>query len=323
MALLVGGNHRIDLSQTLVVPRSIRPNLHRAIRNERIVRPNCCALQKTAFISDSFGGSQYAGAIYMFDYESGASLGQLAAPPEGFSEVQGGCADNDGNVYFTNTAMSTIDEYDHDGAYVATLADPGEYPVGCSHNHTTGDIAVSNILNTSGDAGSLVIYSGRSLKNTYAVPNMFNVYFLGYQENTGVLWLDGKDASGVFQYDSFSAGIFKNVTLHGATIEIPGTVAWSDKTHDMNVGDQGTIGSPTLYHVDGKGNVKGSTVTVCPFSFPCDIVQATIKGSDLVGPDAGLPAANRFAYPGGGYPNLNYPASYVQPIGSAVSPNKT
>lgn len=317
----MGGNHKIDLSLTLVTPPIVKPHFHK-VPNMKLVKPNCCAYQKTLFIGDAFGGSSFTGAIYMFDYKSGASLGQVASPPEGFDEVQGGCSDKSGNVYFANTAMSTIDEYNHSGAYVATLSDPGQFPVGCAYDRSTGNLAVSNIVNTSGGPGSISIFSGGVLQNTYFPPNMIRVYFLGYEGGTGTLWLDGEDSSGFFQYDSFIGGTFTPVAITGGTILFPGMVQWSAQTGSMNVGDQDTFSAPTFYQVSDAGAITGSTVTTCAqVSDFCDIVQAVIKGPGIVGPDAILVQANKFAYPGGGAATLNYPASYVQPIGSAVSPN--
>jgi len=317
----MGSNHKVDLSQTLVVPRSVRPNLHRTIKNEHLVKPNCCALQKTLFVSDAFGGSLFTGAIYMFDYVTGASLGQVAAPPEGFSEVQGGCADKSGNVYFANTALSTVDEYNHSGTYVATISDPSQYPVGCTYDQVSGDLVITNIISTTGGAGSVSVASGGTITNTYPVPNMFRVYFIG--SNKGMIWFDGSDSSGIFQLDSFAiaTGTSTPITVSGGSILFPGTVAWSGKTKWFNVGDQDTFSSPTFYQLDSTGAIVGSTVTTCPTS-TCDIVQGTIKGPGLVGPDAIQLTANRFAYPAGGASILNYPASYTQPIGAAVSPNK-
>ena len=320
----MGSNHKVNYD-TLLTPRSVRPNLQRHIKDEKLVKPNCCALQKTLFVSDAFGGSSLTGAIYMFDYVTGASLGQVAAPPEGFLEVQGGCADTSGNVYFSNTSLSDIDEYNHSGTYVSTISDPGQYPVGCSYNKKTGDLAITNIISTSGGAGSLSIASGGVITNTYPISNMSRVYFLDY-DNTGTLWVDGSNGSGIFQLDTFNGSTFTPVTVSGATILFPGAVKWTaNKTApSINVGDQDTFSAPTFYQVSSTGTVTGSTVTTCTqTSDICDIVQATIKGPGLVGPDAILLSANRFAYPAGGAPVLNYPASYVQPIGSAVSPNKT
>jgi len=319
------GNRKIDLMRTLVTPRSVRPNVRRHVTDARIVRPNCCALQKTLFASDAFGGSSFTGAIYMFDYVTAAFLGQVAPPPEGFLEVQGGCSDTSGNVYFANTAFSTIDEYNHSGTYVATLSDPGQFPVGCSYDKTTGDLAVSNIIGTSGGGGSLSIFHAGVLQNTYSPPNMSSVYFLGYEGKTGTLWLDGLNSSGFFQYDSFSGGTFANVGVHGATIGFPGMVQWSAQTKAMNVGDQDTFSAPTIYQVDDNGNVVGETVLTCvqPSDF-CDVVQGVIKGPGLVAADSAALSVGRYPYPVGGESILDYvvPNGYVQPIGAAISPNK-
>lgn len=317
----VDGNHKIDL-RTLVTPPNVKPNFH-PVRAAKLVKPNCCAYQKTAFIVDAFGGTAFTGAVYMFDYKTGAFIGQLAQPPETFLEVQGACSDKSGNVYIVNTEESTIDEYNHSGTYVASLSDPGQFPVGCAYDRSTGNLAVSNIINTSGGPGSISIFSGGVLQNTYFPPNMTRVYFLGYEGGTGTLWLDGSNSSSGFQYDSFSGGTFTPVAITGGTIGFPGTVAWSAKTHSMNVGDQDTFSAPTFYQVSDAGAITGSTVTNCgQISDFCDIVQATIKGPGIVAPDSIALQANTFPYPAGGAPIQSYTGpSYVQPIGSAVSPN--
>jgi hypothetical protein len=220
----MGANHKVDLSQTLVVPRSVKTQFHKVPQIKQI-KPNCCALQKTAFVTDAFGGSSFTGAVYAFDYVTGASLGSLPAPPEGFLEVQGACSDNNGNAFFDNTAMSTIDEYSHSGAYIQTLSDPGQYPVGCAFDKTSGTLAVSNIISTSSGNGSLSLYAGASGSPTVVpVPNMAKVYFLAYEGNTGCLWLDGfatlSDTG--FEYDSYCGGTFTSVPITGGTIGFPG-----------------------------------------------------------------------------------------------------
>jgi hypothetical protein len=320
----LGGSRKVDLSMTLVTPKGVRPNLQRNIKNVAHLKPNCCALQKTLSVTDAFGGSSFTGAVYLFDYNTGAASGSLAPPPETFFEVQGACSDKNGNFYFANTAMSTIDEYTHSGTYVATLLDPGQYPVGCSYDRTTGNLAVSNIIDTSGGPGSVSIYNGGVLQNTYFPPNMSRVYFLGYEGGTGTLWVDGSDSSGLFQYDSFSGGTFTPVIITGGEISFPGAVTWSGKVKSMVLGDQDTFSAPTFYQVSDTGEITGSTVLQCTQQSDfCDIVQATIKGPGLVGADAvGLGVA-RFAFPAGGPPILVYSAPYVQPIGTAVSPSKS
>jgi hypothetical protein len=322
----MGANHKVDLSETLITPRSVKPNLSKKVTNERVMKPNCCALQKTLFVTDAEGGSSFTGAVYAFDYVTGASLGSVAAPPEGWFEPQGACSDNNGNVYIANTAMSTIDEYNHSGTFITALSDSGQFPVGCAFDKASGNLAVSNILTTSDGPGSISIYSGGSLQNTYTPSNMNKVYFIGYQAKTHVLWLSGLESSAVFQYDSMSpSGTFTNVGIHGATVGFPGTVQWTASNQWMNAADQDTFSSPTIYQVDSSGNVVGSTVTECvQISDFCDPVQMTIKGTGLVEPDAIAEAANRFAYPAGGAPTMGYTGpSFIEPIGSAVSPDKS
>ncbi|MBV8372816.1 MAG: hypothetical protein JOY69_06115, partial [Candidatus Eremiobacteraeota bacterium] len=298
-------------SRTLLTPPSV--TLHfRHVYSTKPVKPNCCALQKTLFVSDAFGGSSFTGAVYAFDYNSGASLGILAAPPEGWLEVQGACADDSGNVYFANTEKSTIDEYSHSGTFITALADPNQYPVGCAFDRTTGNLAVSNITSVSGGPGSLSIYHDGVLQHVYLPPNMDRVYFLGYEDSTGILWLDGENSSGLFQYDSFSGGTFVPVMITGGAIAFPGAVMWSGKTKTMVVGDQSTFSAPTFYQVDDAGHIVGETVLQCTQQSDfCDPVQATIKGPGLVSPDAAELGVARYAFPAGGSPILQYVAPYV------------
>jgi hypothetical protein len=146
--------------------------------------------------------------------------------------------------------------------------------------------------------------------------------FVGYEGNTGTLWLDGEGSSG-FQYDKFSNGVFTPVPIQGASISFAGAVMWSGKVKSMVVGDQSTFSAPTFYHVSDTGMVTGSTVLQCAQQSDfCDVVQATIKGPGLVGPDAVALTAARFAFPAGGAPTLFYSAPFVQPGAAAVSSNK-
>ncbi len=314
----MGGNHKVDLSMTLVTPKSVKPNLSRKVKDMARVKPNCCALQKTLAVTDAVGGSSFTGAVYLFDYNTGAAMGSLAPPPSGWLEPQGACTDKSGNFFVANTAVSTVEEYTHSGTYVATLADPGQFPVGCASDRTTGNLAVSNIIDVSGGPGSIVIYNGGVLQHTYFPPNL-SPYFLAYEDGTGILWVDGLDSAGMFQYDSFSGGLFTPVTICCVSIAFPGALMWSGKVKSMVVGDQGT----TFYQVSDTGKITGSTVLQCTQQSDfCDIVQATIKGPGIVGPDAIHLGAARFAFPAGGSPILQYSAPFVQPIGSAISSNK-
>jgi len=279
------------------------------------------AHQKTLFVVGTFGRSNRE-TVYAFDYETGKNLGQLAPPPEGWNGPEGACVDSGGNVYFTNTNASTIDEFAHGGTYVATISDPGQYPVACSYDATNGDLAVSNIISSSGGPGSVSLFKAGMLQNTYYPPNMFRVYFLGYQGSTGTLWVDGSNSSGTFEYDSFRAGVFTPVPIVGASIGFPGGVAWSTKTRTMNVGDQDTFSAPTVYQVTPDGKVTGSTVFDCQLpSNICDVTEFAIKGPGIVaGGAAKRGAAALYAYPTGGSPIRIYGPKLSTGGAVAISP---
>ena len=92
--------------------------------------------------------------MYSFDFQTAQSLGQLPQPPEGWLEVQGACVDAQGSAYFANTEESTVDKYAQ-SVYRAKLSDPGQFPIGCSYDPKSGDLAVANIINVSGGPGSI------------------------------------------------------------------------------------------------------------------------------------------------------------------------
>jgi len=284
----------------------------------RFIRTNCCANAKTLFVTDPFGGSNGKGTVYAFDYKAGKQLGQLAAPPEGWFYVQGACADDKGNAYFANILASTIDEYTHDGAYVETLADTGQNPLSCAYDRTTGDLAVANEGTGSG-LGGVSIFKGGVFQNTYYPPNIATVYFLGYQGATGVLWLDGYSASGVFQYDKFVNGTFTPVPIQGASIDRAGDVQWSAKTHAMNVTSLDQSSTPTIYQVSPTGHVVGKTVLSAPSGLG-EVAAFVIKGPSIVISNDVLNVVSLYAYPSGGQPILQY-ASFTTPTGLTISPD--
>jgi hypothetical protein len=282
----------------------------RRVTGTHAIKPNCCANAKTLFVSDS-GTNE----VQMFDFPSNTYIGQLAAPPEGFSEPQGMCSDNKGNVYLANTGVQSIDEFAHDGTYVRTLSDTGQYPVGCAFDKSTGNLAVSNIISTSDGAGSISVYTNATGTPTnYAGGGFQRIYFLAYMGKTGVLYFDGENTSYAVAYGSLSNGSITPINITGGTIEFPGSVNYSAKTKSMNIGDQeGAV----LYQISPTGAITGST----PLTGASDIVQGTIKGSSFIGPDAGNADVEIFAYPAGGSPQSTISGYFSEPIGSAVSPD--
>jgi hypothetical protein len=143
------------------------------------------------------------------------------------------------------------------------------------------------------------------------------VFFIGYLGKTGNLYYSGFDNSFYAAISSYIGGNFALLPLSGATIGFPGTVSNAHKTGSLAIGDQDTFSGPTFYQVSATGSVTGSTVLACPAGY-CDVVQATIKGTKIVAPDAESLDATVTPYPAGGNALVTV-TGFGQPIGSAVS----
>jgi|HubBroStandDraft_5_1064220.scaffolds.fasta_scaffold150261_2 hypothetical protein len=293
---------------SVVDPRlNIRP---RNVTGTHPIKPDCCAYTKTLFVSDS-GTNE----VQMYDFPSNTYIGELSPPPGNvFAEPQGLCSDNKGDVYVTNTDTESIFEFSHNGTFLQALNDFGWYPVACSFDRSTGNLAVSNIETTADGPGSIAIYTHASgFPSIISGPGVQRFYFLAYAGKTGVLYFDGESASYSTVFGSFKNGKVKLITISGATIQFPGAVAWSAQTQSMNIGDQD---NPVLYQISPAGVITGST----PLTGSSGILEGTIKGPRFIGTDAGDADVKIFAYPAGGTPQSTL-TGLSEPIGSAVSPD--
>jgi hypothetical protein len=274
------------------------------------IKPDCCAYTKTLFVSDS-GTNE----VQMYDFPSNTYIGELSPPPGNvFAEPQGLCSDNKGDVYVTNTDTESIFEFSHNGTFLQALNDFGWYPVACSFDRSTGNLAVSNIETTADGPGSIAIYTHASgFPSIISGPGVQRFYFLAYAGKTGVLYFDGESESYSTVFGSFKNGKVKLITIRGATVQFPGTVAWSAQTQSMNIGDQD---NPVLYQISPTGVITGST----PLTGSSGILEGTIKGPRFIGTDAGDADVKIFAYPAGGNPQSTL-TGLSKPVGSAVSPD--
>jgi hypothetical protein len=273
------------------------------------VPPNCCAHTKTLFISNALNGT-----VQMFRFPSNKYIGQVAAPPEGFGLPEGMCNDDKGDVYIANSGEYTIDEYSHDGTFVRALPEPGESSISCAFDRSTGDLAVSNETNVENGPGSVTVYKkATGSPTTYTSSEFAHIYFLDYMGKTGVLYFDGTNNSNQFVYGSLRKGKIKLIPIIGETIKYGGTVAYSAKTHSMNVGDQL---AEVLYQVSATGRITGST----PLPGSKDVLVGTIQGGRFVAPDAEGDIVRIYAYPEGGDPQSTITKHLTGSAGSAVSP---
>jgi hypothetical protein len=232
-----------------------------------------------------------------------------------FSEPQGECADQSGDVFITNTGNSNILEYTS-GKLSNTLADPHQYPVGCSSDTLNGDLAVVDIVTTANGAGNIAIY-----KNAKGTPKIYSGGALasGYSvqyDGSGNLFADGETSGSGITLLEMPAGSkkFKTVCAHGfsggGTIEFPGSLAWDGRYLVIGNQDGGTV---------SRVSVKGCKIVgTTDLTGSSDIVGFTIVGNRLIGPDAGNANVEIYDYPKGGNP-VQILTGFSEPIGAAVS----
>jgi hypothetical protein len=275
---------------------------------------NAAKNSKLVYYSDGIYGTLNA-----YSYPGGTPMGQLT----GFSQPQGMCSvpthPETGNFWVANTSASNVIEYAHGGTTpLATINISGQYPVGCSSDPTTGNLAVANIITTSGGAGSIYVYtSPSSTPTTYSVSGMSRVYFESY-DKSGNLFVDGQNPSGVFTFAELPKGgsSFQTLSVSGLSVTFPGTVSWdNEKSGHLVVCDQ--LGS--CFQLTESGSTLSVTATFS-LSGASDVVQGTATRSRLIGPDAGLNQLHIYDYPSGNVKlNINGANSGGQPIGSALS----
>jgi hypothetical protein len=237
--------------------------------------------------------------VSVFSYPKGKLEGTLT----GFQLPAGECSDKAGNVFIANFLASQIVEYAHGGTSpIATLSDPGEYPVGCAVDPTTGNLAVTNQLTTNYSPGDLLIFPNASgTPKTYTSANFYYYFFCTY-DSKGNLYIDGLNGSSAGEYAELPAGgsYLKSITLDQNIY--PLGIQWDGKYL--------AIGAQSVEQVYGF-KISGSTGTLkrtTNLSGATEVTQFWIqkgkrhKSATLIGPDYGEGHdVDYWHYPSGGY----------------------
>jgi hypothetical protein len=267
------------------------------------------------YISDAESGD-----LYVYSYPQAKLKGTLT----GLSAPEGECVDKAGDVFVANTgAMETL-EYAHGGTTpIATLSDSGYYPVGCSVDPATGNLAVTNLcMEYAGQCvgdGNVLIYKGATGNpKSYADPSVAEYFFCGY-DNKGNLYVDGLTSSDfAFALAELPQrrSSFTNIALN-VSIYQPGGVQWDGKYI--------AVGNEDLYNnIIYDFRISGTQGKLArPGGTPLDggtlVVQFWIQGKTVIGPNHGGSGSVMFwKYPAGGSPTkvLN---AFSTPVGSTVS----
>jgi hypothetical protein len=146
----------------------------------------------------------YGNAVDLVAYPSGKSVGTIT----GLNKPNGLCSDDKGDVWVVNAGSSTIEEYSHTGAHLATLDDNGYEGTSCAYDPKTGNLAVGNYGSETSGPGNIAIYKGASGKPTmYGYAKLLDTYHVAYAGDTGTLYLDGADVSDHLLYASLMGEI--------------------------------------------------------------------------------------------------------------------
>jgi hypothetical protein len=235
--------------------------------------------------------NQGSGSVYIYRWPDIKLVGQLS----GFNDVAGECGDQRGDVFVVNEGDSDILEYAHGGTSpLKTWRDPQEFPVDCSVDPTTGDLAVTNIEGFANRAGSLEIYRhSEGAPKQYLDSSISEDYFCDFDDK-GNLFLDGLSNDDGFALAELPRGgaSLTSLTLN-QSVEFPGDVRWDGK--HIAVGDQQTS---TIYQFTISGSL-GMRVGSTPLRGTSDTVGFWIARPTVIGANA---AGNVLIwnYPAGG-----------------------
>jgi hypothetical protein len=284
------------------------------------VSPDVKKAPRILFVSDDSTNDVYIYLLPNF---------KLKGTLTGFYEPQGMCSDSSGNIWITNTLTSQIFQYSRTGTLMKTLSDPGYYPVGCAVNKTNGDVAVTNIVSTSGYPGNVMIYANGTGSGTPITNSNQYEYFFPTYDTSGNLYVDGFSNSFIYILSECSSSSCSTMNVSGGTLYFPGGLNWDRVNNNLVAGDQECNAqfASCQYQMTVSGStatITGSTQLADYNGGACDVDQGTLAPFSryFAGPcideyGTASSIAGRWAYPAGGdagtYSILTYP------IGSAIS----
>jgi hypothetical protein len=274
------------------------------------------------------------GTVDVYNYR--AQAGKLYGQITGFSAPYGQCIDRSGNVYIVDLGSAKIYEFAHGATTpIATATDDYGFPIGCSVDPTTGNIAVSDFYGPNYEPGGIDIFSGglSGSQTNYADPNLSQAWPGGYDPK-GNLYVEGTNTAFATTFVELPAGSGSFKLLSGLSIGFSAGVQWDGSY--IAATDQGYLGGHTS--AINRVTVSGSAVTVVRttvFTDKCfkktddmDMSQPFIggtmrsKNAVIAGNLDCLHRLNVFDYTNGGKPKRIFPAS-ISPgtaIGQSLSP---
>ncbi|HLY02959.1 MAG TPA: hypothetical protein VKR56_10775 [Candidatus Cybelea sp.] len=249
--------------------------------------------------------------VYAYSYPRGKLEGTL----RGFGPYPAGlCVDKKQNVWVSVLDGYELIEYAHGGSSpLRTLSDAHEFPIGCSVDPTTGNLAVANLVSSYGDGSVSVFADASGTATTYSDSDIREVWACGY-DNQGDLFVDGVNDSDLFEFAELPKGSGTLTTIAlDQSIEWPGGIQWDGKYLAVGDAEAGVI-----YQTNGGGgHVVGSTTLDST-----DYVRQFWKvGSHVVGASFYTATVGVWPYPAGGTAKKTL-TNFQNPFGVTISKAK-
>jgi hypothetical protein len=272
--------------------------------------PKAASASKLLYVSDN-GTDE----VYFYSYPKNVLMGTLT----GFDNPQGLCVDAAGDVFVANYGGDDVIEYAHGGtAPVQTLSDPGEHPMGCSVDPTTGNLAVTSFQSSPSAPGNVAIYTGATgTPTSYSDPTIHYYLYCAY-DSKGNLYVDGKtypSSEDAFAELPSGSSTFTGISLN-ATIDYAIAIQWD--RGELVVGN--TYENNQIYRFKikhGNGTQIGSPAAL---THGYGVEQFWIDGKVLIGPVPAYPYVAFWNYPAGGLPlkDIGFPGGSA-PVGVTIS----
>ena len=250
----------------------------------------------------------------------------------GFTQPQGECADNKGNVWVTDGSGKVIYKLMHSGKIIGKLNDTYGVPESCAWDPKTGNLAVLNLIGNDSQSGAVLVYHhATGVPNVYTNSKQYNYNFGGF-DSSGNLFFDGRTVQNKFVLSELpvNASQAKTIAVSGGRIYTPGMVQWDATTSQLVVGDQNCNNAPysCIYQLaiaKNSGAIAKQVQLENASGEPvCDLIQGVLWQKSVIGSDfdsCGSQASATYVwrYPAGGQPTAQNGRDDSEPFGAAVS----